>query len=193
MALLLLASCVLSLKRLNVPDLKVFEVPMDGNCLFSAVALSAALADNMPAQTRARAVRTAAARLRASAMDVLCPDGQPDDGLEVGGIPAPLLIEPLVGETSAAYCSRLRNDGEWGSTAEVLALTRVLRRAIHVHTDFGVERYDVDDVSLAPISIHFDTAASHYRAALASEDGSTAGLPEGDGDPLGKSTAKDEL
>eukprot|EP00964_Phaeocystis_antarctica_P145818 scaffold111928_cov63-Phaeocystis_antarctica.AAC.3 len=65
----------------------LFDVPHDGNCLFSAVALSVAIVDDAPAQTRARAVRTAAARLRSAAMDLLCPHGSPDPELSFGGLP----------------------------------------------------------------------------------------------------------
>ena len=67
----------------------LFDVPHDGNCLFSAVALSVAIVDDAPAQTRARAVRTAAARLRSSAMDLLCPHGSPDPELSFGGSSRP--------------------------------------------------------------------------------------------------------
>ena len=42
-------------------DIQFYDVPRDGDCLFSAVALSAALTDDRPDQARARAVRTAAA------------------------------------------------------------------------------------------------------------------------------------
>ena len=31
--------------------------------------------------------------------------------------------------------------GEWGSTAEVMALSRVLERPIRIHTPFGTETY----------------------------------------------------
>ena len=98
----------------------LYDVPHDGNCLFSAVALSMAIVDDTPAQTRARAVRTAAARLRSSAMDLLCPHGSPDPELSFGGVPVPLLIEPRDGESESGYCRRLRTAGEWGSTAELL-------------------------------------------------------------------------
>lgn len=134
---------------------------MDGNCLFSAVALSAALTDGTPDQARARAVRSAAARLRSMAMDVLCPAGAIDAELMMGGLPATLIIEPRSGEDGAAYCKRLRKDGEWGSTAEVLALSHVLERSIRVHTPFGVEVYGSGEVR-RPLAIHFEE--SHYQA-----------------------------
>ena len=59
------------------PPLVFHDVPANGDCLFSAVALSAALIDNRPDQARARALRTSAERLRNQAMDLLCPAGSP--------------------------------------------------------------------------------------------------------------------
>ena len=53
------------------PSLTLHDVPSDGNCLFSAVALSAALVDQDATQARARAVRNAATRLRADTMGTL--------------------------------------------------------------------------------------------------------------------------
>ena len=146
----------------------LFDVPHDGNCLFSAVALSVAIVDDAPAQTRARAVRTAAARLRTAAMDLLCPHGSPDPELSFGGLPVPLLIEPRGGESESGYCRRLRTAGEWGSTAELLALTRVLRRPIRVCTSFGTETYGdgeaAEGTQPAPLCVHYDSG--HYQAAI---------------------------
>ena len=143
-------------------------VPPDGDCLFSAVALSVALTDGDAASSRARAVRTAAARLRADAMDELCPQGVPDPELVIGGVPASLLVEPLGGETEQNYCSRMRKPGQWGSTAEILALTRVLKRAIHVHASFGVQVYGADE-TMPAIAVHFKD--HHYTAVTG--DGAT--------------------
>ena len=137
--------------------LRFHDVPMDGDCLFSAVALSASLTDGQPAQS--------AAALRAEAMDLLCPNGAPDPELSIGGLPASLLIEPLGGEGEAGYCERMRKAGEWGSTAELLALTRVLKRAIRVHTSFGIDEYGAEehvDGDKAALAVHFE--GSHYRA-----------------------------
>ena len=144
----------------------LFDVPHDGNCLFSAVALSVAIVDDAPAQARSRAVRTAAARLRSAAMDLLCPHGSPDPELSLGGLPAPLLIEPRGGESESGYCRRLRTAGEWGSTAELLALTRVLRRPIRVCTSFGMtETYGDSEAAegTQPLCVHYDSG--HYQAA----------------------------
>ena len=149
------------------PDLTFYDVPPDGDCLFSAVALSAAITDNKPDQARARAIRTAAGRLRAQAMDLLCPSGVPDPELSIGGLPVSLLIEPLGGESEASYCTRLRQGGQWGSTAEVLALTKVLQRPIRVHTSFGVEAYG-EEAKLPPLAVHYEN--HHYRAVVESQE-----------------------
>ena len=160
-----------------------YDVPADGNCLFSAVALSAALTDGRPDQSRARAVRTAAERLRSSALDVICtPQGVPDPDLTLGELPITLLIEPRSGEDGTGYCRwfscpriplgwssdllslasrRMRRQGEWGSTAELLALTQVLGRQIRVHTPFGVETYGADQNTF-PLAVKYEDP--HYQA-----------------------------
>lgn len=155
----------LSLASGTTLPLKLHDVPHNGDCLFSSAALSAALVDGDPTQARARAVRTAAARLRASAMDLLCPMGSPDPELSLGGLPAALLIEPRGGENEVGYCKRLRQAGEWGSSAEVLAIAHVLRRPIRVHTAFGAETYGADEggPEAQPLVIHY--ADHHYQAA----------------------------
>ena len=138
------------------PQLQLHEVPRDGNCLFSAVALSQSIVDGGAA--------TMAAELRKAAMDLLCPVGDADPKLMLGGLPAAMLIEPLQGETPRQYCHRLRKDGEWGSTAELLALTRVLRRPIVVHAAFGSDTYGSEEgTERKPLVIHFHQ--HHYRAA----------------------------
>lgn len=150
----------------DADDLIFHDVPADGNCLFAAVALSGALTDNNPAQMQEQAVRSNAKRLRLEAVDLLCPtDDGVDPELIMSGLPASLIIEPLHGEDEPGYCRRMRRDGQWGSTAEILALSRVLRREIHVHAAFGVENYGTDEgesSGLLPLAIHF--ANQHYRA-----------------------------
>ena len=145
-------------------DLRFHDVPADGNCLFASVALSASLTDNGSAQPQA--VIEGAKRLRQMAMDLLCPADDIDPELVMAGLPASLLIEPLHGEDEAGYCQRMRRDGQWGSTAEILALARVLKREIQVHTSFGsVESYGTEEgeaSGLVPLAVHF--ANSHYRA-----------------------------
>ena len=170
MLLVTTTTCVvilgLSLASGTTPPLRLHDVPHDGDCLFSAAALSAALVDGDPTQARARAVRTAAARLRALANDLLCPTGSPDPELTLGGLPAALLIEPRRGESDVGYCKRMRQAGEWGSSAEVLALAHVLRRPIRIHTAFGgAETYGADEggPEAQPLVLHY--ANHHYQAA----------------------------
>ena len=50
------------------------------------------------------------------------------------GVPCSLLIEPLQGETPSGYCQRLRQAGQWGSAAEIMALSVHLKRPITVRT-----------------------------------------------------------
>ena len=147
---------------------ELHDVPHDGNCLFSAAALSMALSAD-----GATGAVSDAASLRASAMDVLCPPTSSglDANLDLGGLPAPLVVERLHGESEIGYCQRMRRNGEWGTTAEILALTRVLRREIRVLTSFGVEPYGAEqsaESSLPPLFVHF--ANGHYRAATLRSD-----------------------
>ena len=119
-------------------QLQLLDVPHDGDCMFTAIALSAAIVDQEPANSRARALRNAAAQLRSDALDVLCPAGYPAEVEPLAsGLPASVLVEPRATETGAEYCSRMRRAGEWGSSAELLALTRVLGRPIRVYTPFA--------------------------------------------------------
>lgn len=141
----------LAMLTMSAAPLKFHDVPRDGNCLFSAVALSAALSDGATKPQSADA-------LRAQAMDVLCSSGD----VSLGGLPANLIIEPLGGEGEVGYCRRMRRSGEWGSTAELLALTRVLSRPIRVHTAFGAELYGADEGTASPLAVHYEN--SHYRA-----------------------------
>ena len=146
----------------------VHDVPGDGDCLFSAVALAQRLdtADGLP--PAAAQLRAEAAALREAAVDLLCPRGKPDTSRLFGGLPVSVLVEPLGGEGGAGYCSRMRRRGEWGTTAEILALTAVLDRPIRVYTEFGPELYGIDgrDETRA---LAIDFRASHYRAVVERE------------------------
>ena len=164
-------SMLLLLMCTDADDLTFHDVPADGNCLFASLALSAALMDEVQADQMANAVASSAKRLRLEAMDLLCPTGEPDQDLIMSGLPASLIIEPMPGEDGAGYCQRMRQDGQWGSTAEILALTHILRREIRVHTSFGTERYGAEESErsgLHPLAIHFWN--QHYRAVTSRKD-----------------------
>lgn len=166
-------------------ELEFHDVPSDGDCLFSAIALSAALTDGHPTPSVAD-LHDRAGELRLAALDLLCPAGSPDPDLILGGLPADLVIDPRPGETGAAYCRRMRHQGQWGSTAEILALTRVLQRPITVHAAFGPETYGESERSVysvdgagpgavdghAPLAVHFENG--HYRAVLGLRGGASA-------------------
>ena len=92
---------------------------------------------------------------------MLCPGGAPSETLIFGDLPASLLMEPRQGESPSGYCQRMRQPGQWGSVAELLALTRVLQRPIRVHAAHGVETYGAEQTGAA-LAVHFE--GSHYRA-----------------------------
>eukprot|EP01052_Picozoa_sp_SAG31_P002959 SAG31_NODE_108_length_24741_cov_6.933041_11_plen_239_part_00 len=119
-------------------QLAVVDVLPDGNCLFNAIAVSQHL--NTPVNPRLlspREVQREARKLRTAANDFLCPRGRPSKQ-EVGGLPLDLIMEPRGAEGGRGYCRRLRRDGEWGSMAEIIALSEVLCCPIAVyHRRFG--------------------------------------------------------
>merc|ERR1719446_1200396 len=177
-ALLVLASAQREfLEASDGTRLAVYDVPPDGDCLFSAVAVSPALCDGAT-QPPPSELRQSAGALRAAAMQLLCPAGKPSEDLELGGLPAALLLDPLHGETGEGYCQRMVQRGEWGSMAEVLALTRVLRRPIRIHllSDSTAEHASAEERALsselygaeeegAELGLAF--GFNHYRAVVA--------------------------
>jgi len=110
---------------------KAVDVPGDGDCLFSAVALAQALASTgAPPPGELAGLRARAAALRAAACDAIC--GTDADHVRadepagsLGGLPAALVVEASgarPGESGRAYVRRMRQAGEWGGEAELLAL-----------------------------------------------------------------------
>lgn len=152
----------------------IHDVPADGDCLFSAVAL--AWTD---AESRQRSVlfhrpdkhrlAEAAASLRRKAVKFLCPAPAkvPDPDRSVGGLPIAMIVEPLDGEDGAGYCRRMARRGEWGTSAEVIALAHVTGHQIVVHSDFapaGDAYGEAGKKKQAALHVHL--AGSHYRAVL---------------------------
>ncbi len=147
------------------------DVPGDGNCLFASIAVSHAVATTGELPSAA-AVAERARALRLQANDLLCPGGQPSEG-EINGFPLALVMEPGPGEDGCGYCARMRRDGQWGSAAEILALTKVLRSPIAVyHMIAGaiepqeMDTYGVDEDGprLAVLYLH----GTHYNALVRS-------------------------
>lgn len=147
------------------------DVPGDGNCLFSSIAIShaAVTAGDVPSIS---AVSKRARKLRMQANDLLCPNGCPSED-EINGFPIAMIMEPALGEDGCGYCARLRRDGQWGSAAEILALTKVLHSPIAVfHTPSGatepqeMDTYGADEngPSLAILYLH----GTHYNALVPS-------------------------
>lgn len=119
-------------------------VPSEGNgdCLFISIAVSLYYTQyNKILQYGSKKRKQWAKNLRIRANNVLCsknsrtglvePSNEP---LTKDGVPRSLLVEPLNGETGSDYCKRLRSSGQWGSAAEIMALSHSLNRPITVHT-----------------------------------------------------------
>jgi hypothetical protein len=148
------------------------DVPGDGNCLFSSIAVSHTVA-TAGAVPSAAAFVERARQLRILANDLLCPGGNPSPD-EINGFPLALVMEPGPGEDGCGYCARLRREGQWGSAAEILALTKVLSCPIAVyHTPGGMgsEPVEMDTYGLeeggprvAILYLH----GSHYTALVPS-------------------------
>lgn len=146
------------------------DVPGDGNCLFASIAVAHATAATGEVPGAATVARRAR-ELRLQANDLLCPGGQPSED-EINGFPIAMVMEPAPGEDGCAYCARMRRDGQWGSAAEILALTKVLRSPIAVyHTPAGatepqeMDTYGADEAGprLAILYLH----GTHYSALIA--------------------------
>jgi len=110
---------------------KAVDVPGDGDCLFSAVALAQALASTgAPPPGGGEGLQARAAALRAAACDAIC--GTDADNVRadepagyLGELPAAQVVEASgarLGESGRAYVRRMRRAGEWGGEAELLAL-----------------------------------------------------------------------
>ena len=116
--------------------LQPIRIEPDGNCLFLSIAVAASYSTYqtiLPYGSQER--RQVAADLRRAANDLLCPNGTPtEEPFTADGLPASLLIEPLLNETPSGYCSRLRKNGQWGSAAEIMAMSFYLGKPITVHT-----------------------------------------------------------
>ena len=112
-------------------SLVAVDVPGDGNCLFASIAVSHAVAHTGKLPERA-ALAQHAQQLRLQANDLLCPGGNPSPD-EINGFPLALVMEPAPGEDGCGYCARLRQNGQWGSAAEILALSQVLHCPIAVY------------------------------------------------------------
>ena len=154
---------------------EVLDVEGGGDCLFQSISLTESWADNGDTLD-AYGVDLRARELRVLANDFLCPDGKPSNE-ELNGLPIELIIEPINGEDGEEYCARMREDGEWGSAAEILALTQVLNRPILVYqrvysTRQGVqmkelEKYgsELEEQPKSPLSVLY-VMAKHYMALL---------------------------
>ena len=104
---------------------EVHDVKGGGNCLFHSLSITESWADNSKLlQSPEPAVKKRAQELREIANDFLCPNGKPSEEL-LHGVPIELIINPEEGEDGPGYCARMRTDGEWGTAAEILALTIV--------------------------------------------------------------------
>lgn len=114
----------------------VERIEANGDCLFIALAVAEAHARSrviIPYGSKSR--ESLAYSLRLAANDILCPEGSPaQKPLPGQNIPPALLIETMNEETPDTYCKRLRVKGQWGSAAEIAALSVVLNRTIEVYS-----------------------------------------------------------
>ena len=95
----------------------------------------------------------------------------------------------LGGESGCDYCARMRRTGQWGTAAEILALTRALHRPIAVYTRQAAGAFKLLDTYGAEmtkgggstLSILY-VSAVHYMALLHNKnaDGNKPASVEGD-------------
>ena len=159
-------------------SLVAVDVPGDGNCLFASIAVSHAVAHTGKLPERA-ALAQHAQQLRLQANDLLCPGGNPSPD-EINGFPLALVMEPAPGEDGCGYCARLRQNGQWGSAAEILALSQVLHCPIAVyHRPLGSDAPEEMDTygreeagrSVPILYLH----GSHYTALVPGQSEASAG------------------
>ena len=156
-------------EELTQPTLAPIDVPGDGNCLFASIAVAHAAATTGEVPSAA-VLAQRARQLRLQANDLLCPGGQPSED-EINGFPLALIMEPAAGEDGCGYCARMRRDGQWGSAAEILALTKVLHSPIAVYhrparatqpQELDTYGADEDGPRLAILYLH----GTHYNALI---------------------------
>ena len=157
-----------------VDPFEVHDVSNEGNCLFLSLSIAESWADNKRLlKSREPAVKKRAQELRELANDFLCPNGKPSEEL-LDGVPIELILWPRGNEGVCGYCARMRMDGEWGTAAEILALTRELNRPITVYhrqggriqllQDYGSELAEDSKVK-SPLSILY-VGELHYMALI---------------------------
>jgi hypothetical protein len=117
--------------RQKAPPFSIQDVLGGGDCLFQSLAVAESWADRGVNLGFAGAAPRAS-ELRKIANDFLCPGGKPSQAT-LHGLPIEFVMEPRRGEGGCGYCRRMRRQGEWGSAAEILALTRALRRPVTVY------------------------------------------------------------
>ena len=110
---------------------KIIDVERNGDCLFQSIAVAEAWGDNQALPSTSER-RSRAQALRLLANDFLFPGGCFSSSI-MECLPLALIIEPQGDEDVSGYCKRLRKSGEWGTAAEILALSIVLGRSISVH------------------------------------------------------------
>jgi len=161
--------------------LQPIRIEPNGNCLFLSIAVAASYSTYqtiLPYGSQER--RQVAADLRRAANDLLCPNGEPtEEPFTADGLPASLLIEPLQMETPSEYCARLRKNGQWGSAAEIMAMSFYLGKPITVHTKknnaypvlqkFGInesqDKKDKEEEIADTLHILY-TGSNHYSAMV---------------------------
>lgn len=99
-------------------DLSIFEIPSDGNCLYSAIVH----------QLHRQDIETSVGSLRKQVADHM--RSQSDDFLPF--LTRPNSNDPYTPEQFAEYCSRLETTTEWGGQLEIRALANVLRQPVEV-------------------------------------------------------------
>lgn len=156
------------------------RVNPNGNCLFLALATSESDVDELEKSsndivTRAQELRSQAVKFLRVNLTTQCKSGfffqmiiQSNCLHQEQFDKTGRLRDPA--DTAADYCERLSNDGEWGSTVEIMALSRVLNRQIYLYqgTQLVVTIFNETispTITKGPLHILFD-GVNHYDAIL---------------------------
>lgn len=133
---------------------KVRQVPGDGNCLFNAIVVALCKVErgrhySFDDDDDFQELRQCAQALREKTVDFL--EKSPQRSLHLQGdayIQTCDLLEQFAtqyGLSPKEYCDTMRQDGVWAGGPEIVALSNLLRRPIHLYELYAVDHDEDDD------------------------------------------------
>uniref|UniRef100_A0A6M2DYQ4 Putative otu ovarian tumor-like cysteine protease n=1 Tax=Xenopsylla cheopis TaxID=163159 RepID=A0A6M2DYQ4_XENCH len=145
---------------LKCRDLKVFEIPSDGDCLYKAIEHQLTLNDK-PSVATSELRRLTSCYIRENKMEFL-PFMSNADG------------EPLDETEFEEYCSNIENTNAWGGQIELKALSSILKTTIEVLQADSPPTIQGEEFSTKPLILtyhrHVLGLGEHYNSTQPSLD-----------------------